>query len=336
MSTAQIMERKVIGPDAANLADALAASFAECRTITKSRARNFYYGLRLTPEPKRSAIFSIYAWMRDGDDRVDSAASTQAAQRALAEFAEATQRVLHDSSGLHIACGMGGYWPAFARTVAAYDIERDITDSMLRGLAADLEVLEYESTHDVRTYCYNVASTAGLACVRIWGLRPEITAGPHAAAMHQLADQKAIARGIAFQRTNILRDITEDSRATPPRCYIARQMLAQHGLTARTLAGWENPANCLTLIEACVHEARQAFDDAEGLEAMLDPSCAASLWGMTRIYRGILEMIAADPARAVVGPRARLTAASKAAIALTAFVRAQSVSWAMPVVSESA
>jgi len=204
-------------------------SFFHCRQVTKSRARNFYYGLRLTPEPKRSAIYAIYSWMRDGDDRVDSAPSPAQAARELARFTDLTDLALAGDPHPELTTG---FWPAFTNTVARYRIERSIIDAMLSGLAEDLAPAPYQNDDELGNYCYSVASTAGLCCLRIWGLREPLTGNP---AMHKLADTKAIARGKAFQLTNILRDIAEDFDASPARCYIPIDALARHKISPQEL-----------------------------------------------------------------------------------------------------
>ena len=305
----------------------LERSFARCREVTKDRARNFYYGLRLTPEPKRSAIYAIYSWMRDGDDRVDNATSPAAAAAELQRFAHLTSELL---AGNHTADPelSGGYWPAFAHTVARYSIERPIIDAMLAGLAEDLAPAAYPTDAELEGYCYRVASTAGLSCLRIWGLRADLLAD---AATREstiaIADTKAIARGKAFQLTNILRDIAEDFDASPTRCYLPAAALARHRITAGELRSWSKPASAMGLLDEYIDKARHFYDASAGLEDLVEPDCAGSLWGMTRIYRGLLDLIATDPARVVRGPRARLSTTAKASIALTAFVRSKSNYW---------
>lgn len=309
-------------------------SFAHCRLITKSRARNFYFGLRLTPEPKRSAIYAIYSWMRDGDDRVDSAPSPAQAAHELSRFADLTGLALAGDSHPELTTG---FWPAFANTVARYQIERSIIDFMLTGLAEDLAPTPYANDEELGNYCYCVASTAGLCCLRIWGLREPLASS---AATRALADTKAIARGKAFQLTNILRDVAEDFDASPARCYIPIDALARHNISPQELRSWSKPASAMGLLDDYIEKARGFYAASAGLEDFLEPDCAPSLWGMTRIYSGLLDLIAADPARIVRGPRVRLSTAAKASIALTAFVRSKSNHWptnlALPAINDSA
>ncbi|MFO0083767.1 MAG: squalene/phytoene synthase family protein, partial [Phycisphaerales bacterium] len=89
----RLVERPVAGVvvDAGGAMDPrLAASYAGCVDVVRTRARNFYYGLKLTPEPRRSAVYAIYAWMREADDRVDAHADPVVQRRELDAFRELT------------------------------------------------------------------------------------------------------------------------------------------------------------------------------------------------------------------------------------------------------
>lgn len=314
------------------VAPSLADSFAHCREVTRRSARNFYYGLRLTPEPRRSAVYSIYAWMRHADDIVDDPAPAALRKERLATLAAHTESIIRatpasgpaaDSSAPHDlvqsapvpAGATEPFWPAFAHTLAAYPIDHACFRDMVAGLAHDLEPAGYATQADLDQYCYCVASTVGLVCVAIWGLRPGVTA--------QTARPLAIARGKAFQLTNILRDIGHDFDESPRRVYVPREVLARHGLTADELRAWARPDACRALVLDLADLARERYRESAGLEDLIDPACAPAMWGMTRIYSGLLEAIAADPAR-VVGPgRVRLSSVTKGLIAVRALVRSR-------------
>jgi phytoene synthase len=288
----------------------LAASFAACADITKAHARNFYYGLRLTPEPRRSAIFAIYAWMRTADDLADEPGEPALRREALQRFAAETERALAgDLSGLT----HHPFWPAFAATMRHFPIEHAWIRDMLAGLTEDQQHTGYDDRDGLDRYCYRVASTVGLTCVAIWGLRPGADA--------EVANQRAIARGRAFQLTNILRDFTQDFDADPRRVYIPRADLSAHGLSAESLRAWEHPDRCLALMCEQIERARGFYAQSTGLEGMIRPECAPALWAMTQIYAALLERLAADPQRVIRGPRVRLSSGRKAWIALSAMIR---------------
>jgi phytoene synthase len=295
----------------------LAASFQACREITRAHARNFYYGLRLTPEPRRSAVYAIYAWMRTADDLVDQPTPAEERRQALAEFAGRTRRVLE---GDRSAFDQQAWWPAFAATMASYPIEHAYIHDMLAGLGEDLDHHGYATRADLDRYCYRVGSTVGLTCIAIWGLRP--------GADEELARQRSESRGRAFQLTNILRDIGQDFDDRPSRCYVPAEDLERHGLTAAELRRWAEPARCLALVSEHIDRAKAFYRASAGLEQQLSPDCAPALWGMTEIYARLLDLIAADPAR-VVGPaRVRLSSARKGLIAVQAVVRSRAGAWA--------
>lgn len=288
----------------------LAASFAACAEVTRNQARNFYYGLRLTPEPRRSAIFAIYAWMRAADDLADEPGDPALRREELDRFALDTDRAMQgDLDGLtHFV-----FWPAFAATVRSFPIDPACIHDMLAGLKEDQQHTGYDTREELDRYCYRVASTVGLTCLAIWGLRQ----GADAA----LARERAIARGRGFQLTNILRDFTEDFDAQPRRVYFPRADLEAAGLTAQQLRDWAFPDRSRRFFSEQIERARGFYKASEGLESLIDPACAPALWGMSRIYQDLLEAIAADPARIVAGPRIRLSSAKKGLIALRAFVR---------------
>ncbi|MCE2651993.1 MAG: squalene/phytoene synthase family protein, partial [Planctomycetaceae bacterium] len=168
-------------------------------------------------------------------------------------------------------------------------------------------------------YCDQVGSSVGLACVRIWGLRP--------GASPAIVTEKAIARGRAFQLTNILRDVAQDYDAVPSRVYIPQDSLLRHGLTAKSLRDWADPARCLALMNHHIGVARDYYLASAGLENLISADCSAGLWGMTRIYSQLLERIAEDPAAVFSGRRVRLSGLRKVSIAISAAARARTANW---------
>lgn len=309
-------------PEAPAGAILLAEAHEYCREVTRTRARNFYYGLRLTPEPRRSAIYSIYAWMRAADDAADEAGSLDTRRERLQGFAEWTRGVMAGESprGSREQVMLA---TALADTMRRYPVDRVIFDDMLLGLALDLDRERVVNAAQLEHYCYCVAGTAGLACVQIWGLRDGVDA--------KRVRDLALSRGQAFQRTNILRDFSEDYDAKPRRVYIPADALAKHGLTAGELRSWSKAERCAALILEQAAAARAHYRESSELEDLIDPACAPTLWAMTRIYSGLLEQIEADPRRVVAdassGGRARLAPAKKATIAIRAAIGARMHRW---------
>ncbi len=278
----------------------VAEALRQCRDITRRRARNFYYGLKLTPEPRRSALYAVYAWMRRADDLVDGAAADPRRRReAIDAFREATDAAL---AGRIVE--QDPIWVALADTAAHFEVDRQALHDVIDGQIDDLGGRSYETFEDVRRYSYRVASTVGLICIGIWGYDDP-------AARELAAD-----RGIAFQLTNILRDYKEDFDAG--RVYLPAEDFRRHGLTPQALRGWEDADRCQRLILEQVARARAYYHRSAALDRMITPSCRPTLWAMTAIYRGLLEKVERLPARIVSEHRLRLSFWRKCAIALMA------------------
>ena len=299
---------------------ALQEAYQTCAQVTRDCARNFYYGLRMTPEPRRSAIYSVYAWMRRADDQVDTAADLATKASRLAEFAQATERLI---AGQPLGpVESDPVWIAFRQTVHDYQLDPADLRRLLQGLETDLAaeqraaesdrpILICRSREELREYCYCVASTVGIICVAIWGLRDPA----HAAEARRLA----IERGQAFQLTNILRDFAQDF--DEGRIYLPADDFDRAGLSPDDLRHWSDPERCEALVRELAAHARAHYDQSAPLDEMISPPCVAALSAMTRIYSGLLTVIERQPDRIVSGGRIRLPSARKASIALGAFVR---------------
>ena len=293
----------------------MAESYAHCHAVTKAQAKNFYYGLRLTPEPKRSALYAVYAFMRACDDLVDqpvdpaghghASPPAHAAARARVEaFRGDLQRVL-DGEPLPA----GPMWPAFAHVVETYAVQPEHLHAMLDGQLADLEHTDYPTFDALYGYCYRVASVVGLVCVSIWGDDGD-------PAVPQWAEH----RGIALQLTNVLRDVVEDARRG--RFYVPREDLDRFGVDLVPLGEgpFTDPGDVSRFVDLMrfeIDRSRSYYQRSASLEAHLDPSCRATCWAMMRIYRRILEKIDARPER-VLYERVRLSPARKAYLAARA------------------
>ena len=287
--------------------EALAASFRACWDVTRARAGNFQYGIRLFPSAKRRAICSVYAWSRAGDDLADGDGSCETRLADLEGFRADTEAVLDDPERVW---SMGGLWPAFGDTVTRYGIERSAITDMLDGLEQDTRPIELETWADLDKYCDRVASSVGRMCVSIWG--PATGVDP--ASMRE----PAIMRGRAFQLVNILRDIAEDHDAQPRRVYLPAEVFGEIGLTPDVLRTWSDPGRCRRLVERVAAEARRRFERSAALETLVDPACVPGLVAMTRVYRGILSRIEREPAAVVGVRRVGLPTWSKTGIALRA------------------
>jgi phytoene synthase len=271
-----------------------------CEAITRRRARNFYHGLKLTPEPQRSALFAIYAWMRRADDLVDSASADAAGlRRRLDAFRAATDAALGDRE-----TDDDYLWIALRATARRFDLRPGYFHAMLEGQIDDVAGRRYDTFDEVREYCYRVASTVGLICINVWGYR------------NPAAPELAVDRGIAFQLTNILRDYKQDYDTG--RVYLPGEDFRRHGLDPEGLRYWRDPKRCQRMVMQQVARAAAYYRRSEPLDDMITPGCRPALWAMTRIYRGLLERIERSPHRIVGRRRLRLNGLHKGVIALRA------------------
>jgi phytoene synthase len=276
-----------------------------CRELTRRRARNFYYGLKLLPEPRRSALYAVYAWMRRADDITDAAPDDpEEAQRRIETFRAATIATFEGDGESDDPVLV-----AVRAVLREFPINVEHFHRMLDGQLDDLNGRTYESFEQLYDYCYSVASTVGLLCIEVWGYHDE------------RAPSLAIDRGIAFQLTNILRDFKQDFDTG--RVYLPADEFAALGLTPEALRRVADEPRCRQLLLEQVRRADSYYRRSRALDEMIDPACQPTLWAMTEIYHRLLLRIERDPIALISGPRLRLSSMEKGAIALRAKLRAR-------------
>jgi 15-cis-phytoene synthase len=286
----------------------LRASYAVCRSIARDAAKNFYYGFLALPRYKRNALCALYAFMRQADDICDDPGLPLELKRErLADFSTRLHRVLKgeptDDPVLM----------AVSDTQRRYKIPAALLDKLVQGTAMDLqedipEVVEprslaapppavlYLTFDDLYRYCYHVASVVGLACIHIFGYKDP--------AAEKLAEET----GIAFQLTNIIRDVKED--ALMGRVYLPQHDLQQFGITETDLANPYGADRFRGLLEFEAQRARDYYAAAYKLLPLIDEDSQPALWTLVEIYRRLLEKIAASNYN-VFGEKIRLTTAEK-------------------------
>ncbi len=282
--------------------DALTAAHVYCEGIVRERARNFWYGLRMLPEPTRSSLYVVYAWMREVDDIADAPGPDRAARAyGLDLFLARTLAILH---GERMHAEERPLWVAFADLVARHPLDPQPFEEMIEGQRLDLDWTSCPDRPTLERFCRLVASTVGRICIRIWG-------HDGGAEVEELANR----RGIALQLTNILRDVREDHARG--RSYLPADELAAAGLTIDDLLAWRDADACRSFVLGQVEHARRHYAATRGLESHLTASCRGTSWAMGEIYRAVLERIADDPER-IVHERVSIGKIQKAAIALKA------------------
>lgn len=254
--------------------DPVAVSYEWCRNLARDRAKNFYYSFRLLSTKQHNAICAVYAFMRVCDDLSDDPGmSVGQRHAALANW----RRDLDLALGGLKSMPLHPVWLALYDAVLKYKIPREYLHQMIDGVTSDLEFKPMETFEQLYRYCYQVASVVGLTVIHIFGFR-----GPEALPLAEKC-------GIAFQLTNILRDVRED--AENGRVYLPAEDLARFGVDPARLT--RNDAfRSLMSFEA--ERARRYYDESRPLVELVDRGSRASLRALIEIYSQLLDRIVAS------------------------------------------
>ncbi len=248
----------------------LATSYGFCEALARRTAGNFYPAFRVLPAPQRRAMCALYAFMRIADDLSDEPGPAADKRAQLRRWRDALGHALAGDYR-HVAL------PALHDTVRRYGVPPAYLEAVLDGVEMDLEPVAYATFAELRLYCYRVASAVGLACIHVWGFRGGA------------AERYAEDAGLAFQLTNILRDLAED--AARDRVYLPREDLERFGYDPDRLRRGERDAAFRALMQFEVSRARGFYDASEPLVPLLAPAGRAVFLMMARTYRGILDEI---------------------------------------------
>jgi phytoene synthase len=270
----------------------LEESYRYCEYVARTRARNFYYSFILLSPPQRRAMCAIYAFMRYCDDLSD--------ESGIKDRAGAVEKWRGDLDRA-LACDLpdNPVWPAFYDAVQRYSIPTRYFHDMIEGVSSDLEPRRIETFGELYRYCYLVASVVGLSIIHIFGFDD-----PHAL---ELAEKC----GIAFQLTNILRDVRED--ALKDRIYLPAEDLARFGVRAEALRNPVRPNGFVSLMRFEAARAVDYYEESRPLVEMVHPGSRASLRALIEIYRKLLNRIE-ESGFDVLSRRVRLPTWEKALI----------------------
>ena len=284
-------------------------AYAHCRAIAKKEAKNFYYAFVALPSARRNAICAIYAFMRKADDLADDESIPRDERRInIATWVTAWKGA---------ATGLATDDPVFIAVrdaVARFSIPLSLLDELVAGVTMDLEpsegtgssttetgcpilsapfaervgnheseVYTYPTFAHLYRYCYLVASVVGLVCIRIFCYTDK------------RAEKLAEETGIAFQLTNILRDVVED--ASRNRVYLPLEDLAAHGVTLESLLhrapGTSPTPNERALLKSIADRAEEYYKSAEKLVPLIEPQSRPALRVLVSIYHQLLKRIVA-------------------------------------------
>ena len=248
----------------------LEESSAWCERVARSQAKNFYYSFVLLSKPKRRAMCAMYAFMRYCDDLSDDEAIPDRAA-AIARWSSDLEAALAGRAGEH------ALWPAFIDAVNRYRIPHEYFRDMIAGISSDLMPRRIRTFDELYDYCYHVASVVGLTIIHIFGFE-----SPDALPLAEKC-------GIAFQLTNILRDVSED--AGKDRVYLPAEDLARFGVS---LENFEPRERFQQLMRFEAQRAREYYRESAPLVSLIDRRSRASMRALIGIYSRLLDRIVAS------------------------------------------
>lgn len=260
-------------------------AYSACRDIARRKAKNFYYAFLALPRHKSDAICAVYAFMRQADDISDD--ESLSLEDRLSK--------MNAWLGAWHAVAQGGptsdpVFIALADAQRSFGIPSSLFDQLVEGTAMDLRRCGAHSVSpepydtfatfdDLYRYCYLVASVVGLVCIRIFGYND-----PRA---EKLAEET----GIAFQLTNILRDVREDVERK--RVYLPLIEMDRHRVSINDLAAHPAPLapNQRELLAALAARAEHYYRSGFALLPLIDPDSRSALWVLISIYHRLLVRI---------------------------------------------
>lgn len=273
----------------------VAESYAYCREVSRRRAKNFYYSFVLLKNEQRDAMCAMYAFMRYCDDLSDETGTTTA--ETMRQWRADLHNALQGEFSDHPV------WPAFHDAVTRYRIPHIYFHDMIDGVSSDLEPQVIRTFDDLYQYCYRVASVVGLTIIHIFGFD----------------DKKALELaekcGIAFQLTNILRDVQEDIGLG--RVYLPKEDLDRFGVRPPAIS---YSPEFVELMRFEAARARAYYNEAMPLIGMVHRDSRASLWALIQIYYRLLGRIEEKQYR-VLDQRIRLSTPEKAWLVVEAGTR---------------
>jgi len=245
-----------------------------CQAKAAGSGSSFYYAFLFLPPERRRAITALYAFCREVDDAVDEPSDPEVARARLAWWSK-------EVAALYAGHPEHPVGQALLPAIAPFDLRRDLLEEIIAGMSMDLAYARYTSFDDLRLYCHRVAGVVGSLAARIFGHTDPATL------------DYAERLGLAFQLTNIIRDIGEDARRN--RIYLPLEDLAAHDVPAADLLEARTSDRFRKLLAFQIDRARRCYEDAFARLPTADRRTQRPGIIMAGIYRTLLEEIARDP-----------------------------------------
>ena len=276
-------------------------SYSHCHRMARRSGSNFYPCFLLLDIPKRRAMNALYAFMRHTDDLADSTQALARRREQLSRWRESLEAALNGqlekganvSSAAHIL-------PALVDTVETYQIPSEHLTAVIKGVEMDLDGRSFETFDELSEYCHRVATAVGMACIHIWGFDDD------------RAFQPARYCGLAFQMTNILRDLAADAEAG--RVYLPAEDLRRFDYSADDLIAGVADQRFAALMQFQLDRVERLYRHGVGLFDHVESDGQAILGMMIAVYHRLFTRIQSDPA-AVLRGRVRLSRFDKLGIA---------------------
>ena len=285
----------------------IGASYSHCHQIARRAHSNFYPAFFLLPKAKRDGIVALYAFMRLIDDVSDEGADVAAKQRGLARWRAALDEAVTGQSQAFDGnaarslqagdlYGEREVLPALVDTMERFQMPARYLHDLISGAEMDLTIQEYPTFERLKEYCYRVAGTVGLTCTHIFGF----------------SDPKALdlaeKLGLAFQLTNIIRDVREDS--SNGRVYLPEEDLARYGVSEQDFGRNEATLGVRELLRFEADRAWKLYEEGSQLLGLIEEDSRGTLWLLVHTYSALLARIESVDF-AVFGERVRLSKPEK-------------------------
>ncbi|HYG32275.1 MAG TPA: presqualene diphosphate synthase HpnD [Methylophilaceae bacterium] len=271
-----------------------------CQEKAAASGSSFYYSFLFLPKPQREAITALYAFCREIDDIADECHEELVARTKLAWWRKEIGN-LYDGNPQHPVT------KALAPAVTRYQLDQEHFHEIIDGMEMDLDQNRYADFKHLQLYCYRVASVVGLLSASIFGFSNRDTLKY----AHDL--------GLAFQLTNIIRDVGEDARRN--RIYLPQDELARFGVTEDDILQSRETPQMQQLLEFQIERAESYYDRALSELPTEDRKPQRTGLIMTAIYRTLLREIRAGGANKVLNARISLTPLRKLWLAWTTWVK---------------